>query len=225
MKSKVFLSIGILICVLIAACTKDNYDPPKSMLSGQVVYQGQPVGVRSNGVQLELWQPGYQFFTKIPIYVDQDGTFSAALFDGNYKLTRLKGNGPWADNTDTINIVVKGATTIDVPVQPYFVIANPTFQKSGTSVTASGKVNMVTAGKTVERVTFYIGSTQFVDATTNVAKDDKTGAALGDLSQPLTFSVAVPANVATKGYVYGRLGVKTTGVAELLYTPVQKIQL
>src|SRR4051812_34652244 len=108
MKSKVFLSIGILICVLIAACTKDNYDPPKSMLSGQVVYQGQPVGVRSNGVQLELWQPGYQFFTKIPIYVDQDGTFSAALFDGNYKLTRLKGNGPWADNTDTINVVVKG---------------------------------------------------------------------------------------------------------------------
>lgn len=225
MKIKSLVGIALGLNVFILGCKKDNYDPPSSMLSGQVVYQGQPIGLRSNGVQLELWQSGYQLFSKIPVYINQEGKFSAALFDGDYKLTRLKGNGPWIDNADTINVHVSGATTVDVPVQPYFVIKTQTIQKSGTAVTASVKVDKVVATAAVERVSFYISSNQFVDANLKDGFDDKSGTAVADLSQNINLSIAPSATLVTKGYVFGRVGVKITGVAEMVYGPVQKIQL
>ncbi|RIV23573.1 DUF3823 domain-containing protein [Fibrisoma montanum] len=209
--------------VMLAGCEKDNFEPPKSTLTGRVVYDNQPVGVRTNGVQLELWQPGFQLFTKIPVYVAQDGSFSASLFDGDYKLVRLRGNGPWVDNTDTINVQVRGAATVDVPVLPYYVIRNEKFQRSGTTLTATCQVAQATTGRAVERVTMYVGATQFVDINNNAGRVDLTGAALADLSKPLAFSMAVPGSLVGKGYFYGRIGVKTVGVAEMLYTPVMKI--
>ena len=215
---------GLLVgTVMLAGCEKDNFEPPKSTLTGRVVYENQPVGVRTNGVQLELWQPGFQLFTKIPVYVAQDGSFSASLFDGDYKLVRLRGNGPWVDNTDTINVQVRGAATIDVPVQPYYVIRNEKFQRSGTTLTATCQVSQATTGRALERVTLYVGGTQFVDINNNAGRVDLTGAALADLSKPLAFSLAVPGSLISKGYFYGRIGVKTVGVAEMLYTPVMKI--
>lgn len=210
--------------VLLTSCEKDNFAEPSASIKGRVVYENQPVGVRTNGVQLELWQPGYQLYTKIPVMVAQDGTFSATVFDGNYKLVRLRGNGPWVDNSDTINVSVKGSITVDVPVQPYFVIRNEKFQRSNNTLTASAQVSQVTAGRAIERVTFYVSSTQFVDINNNVGKVDKTGTALADLSKPLDFSLPVPGVVA-KSTCYGRIGVKTVGVAEMIYTPVQKISL
>jgi hypothetical protein len=225
MKIKFLFGIGLGLLTVLPACKKDNYSPPSSTLTGQVIYQGQPLGVRSNGVQLELWQSGYQLFNKIPVYVSQDGKFSATLFDGDYKLTRLKGNGPWVDNTDTINVHVGGTTIVDVPVQPYFIIKTQSFQKSGSAVTASVKVDQVVSTAKIERVSFYIGSTVLVDANIKEGFDDKTGVALADLSQPLNFTITPSAALAAKGYVYCRVGVKTTGVAEMVYSPVQKIQL
>ncbi|ARK09145.1 DUF3823 domain-containing protein [Fibrivirga algicola] len=209
--------------ILMTSCQKDNFEPPKSTLTGRVIYENQPVGVRTNGVQLELWQRGYQLFTKIPLLVGQDGTFSAVLFDGDYKLVRLRGNGPWVDNTDTIAVQVRGSATIDVPVQPYFVIRNPTVQRSGTNLTGSCTVAQATAGRAIERVTMYVGTTQFVDATNNVGSVNLTGTALADLSKPLALSLALPTAVSSRAYFYARIGVKTVGVAELLYAPVQKI--
>lgn len=211
--------------ILLAGCAKDNFDPPSSTLTGRVVYQDQPVGVRTNGVQLELWQRGYQLFTKIPIFLAQDGSFSASLFDGDYKLVRLRGNGPWVDNTDTIEVQVRGAAKVDVPVQPYYVIRNEKFQKSGNAITATCNVARAIAGKDVERVTLYLGATQFVDINNNAGRVDKAGADLADLTKELSFSLNLPAAVVSKGYAYGRIGVKTVGVAEMLYTPVQKITL
>ncbi len=211
--------------VLLAGCAKDNFEPPTSTITGRVVYENQPVGVRTNGVQLELWQRGYQLFTKIPVQVAQDGSFSATVFDGDYKLVRLRGNGPWVDNTDTIAVQVRGAAQVDVPVQPYYVIRNATVQKVGTNLTATATVSQATTGRAIERVTLYVGATQFVDINNNAGRADLTGTALADLSKPLSFSMALPTTVTSKGYSYGRIGVKTVGVAEMLYTPVQKITL
>src|SRR5438105_1762586 len=124
MKIKILSSLIIAFVIIFTGCKKDNYSPPGSTITGRVIYQSQPLGVRSNGVQLELWQHGFQLFSKIPVYLAEDGTFSASVFDGNYKLTLLKGNGPWADKTDSIDVTVKGAATVDVPVDPYFIIKN-----------------------------------------------------------------------------------------------------
>lgn len=223
MKTIVFNLLAVTI--FLASCQKDNFVEPNASLKGRVIYENQPVGVRTNGVQLELWQPGYQLFSKIPVQIAQDGSFSASLFNGNYKLVLLRGNGPWVDNADTINVSVQGAATVDVPVKPYFIIRNEKMQKSGANLTASCLVSQATTGRAIERVTFYVSTTQYVDVNNNVGKVDKTGADLTDLTKEMAFSLAVPASVTSKGYCYGRVGVKTVGVAEMLYTPVQKITL
>ena len=219
-----FTSLLVAGALFLAGCAKDNVDPPKSSLTGRVVYQDQAVGVRTNGVQLELWQRGYQLFTKIPVFVAQDGTFSATLFDGNYKLVRLRDNGPWVNNTDSINVEVRGNTVVDVPVQPYFVVRNATFSNAGNVITASCQVSQAMSGRNIESVTLFVNTTQFVDTNNSlIGQVGKSGAALSNLSQPLTYSYTLPSNVRSVCYV--RIGVKTQGVGELYYSPVQKIML
>ncbi|MBD0350409.1 MAG: DUF3823 domain-containing protein [Flavisolibacter sp.] len=229
MRNIFLATVSLALFVLVAGCKKDNYEPPKSQLTGQVVFQGQPVGVRSGGVQLELWQPGPQFelwkSTKIPVYVAQDGTFSAMLFDGDYKLTRLKGNGPWVDNTDTINVQVRGATTVDVPVDAYFVVKGETFQKSGSNISATFSLQRGNTSKNLEEVRLYLGQTIITDQNNNVANATKAASTITNLTQPINLSVALPASFADKDYVFARVGVKTAGVAELAFSMPQKIAL
>ena len=50
----------------------------------------------------------------------------------------------------------------------------------------------------------------------------KSGTALSNLSQPLVYSFTLGANV--RGPIYARIGVRTQGVGELFYSPVQKIE-
>lgn len=225
MKRLFLSSITILLVILLAGCEKDNFKEPTSVLKGRIVYQNEPLSLRSDGVQLELWQAGFQLYTKIPVFVAQDGTFSASLFDGEYKLTRLRGNGPWADNTDTINVSVKGNTVMDVPVDPYFVLRNPTFQKSGNNITGRVNLQRVNTSRNLEFVRIYVGQTMITDQVNNAGTATVTASAITDLTQPVNLSVAIPASLATKDFVYARIGVKTLGVAELVYTQPQKIQL
>ncbi|PKK36865.1 hypothetical protein BWI96_08160 [Siphonobacter sp. SORGH_AS_0500] len=218
------LILGSLLALVgLAGCVKDNFDAPQSNLTGQVVYNNLPVGVRSNGVQLELWQHGYAAFTKVPVYVDQDGSFSATLFDGDYKLVLLRGNGPWVANSDTIQVNLRGNMSVNVPVTPYYTVGSATYTKNGNTITATTKINQVVASQAIERVTFYLGATQFVDINNNAARVDLTGTALADLSKNLTLTLNVPNNLG-KAYAYGRIGVKTAGVGEMLYSPVQEIK-
>lgn len=211
--------------LLAASCKKDNYDPPASQLTGRVLYQNEAVGVRGQGgVQLELWQRGEYFRNKIAVFVAQDGTYSATLFDGDYKLTRLRDNGPWQNNTDSIDVKVRGNTIVDVPVQPYYVVRNATFTKMGSAITASGLVSQAAAGRTIESVTLFVNNTQFVDTNNSlVGNTTKSGADVSNLTQPLNFSLTLPSTV--RNAVYARIGVKTQGVNELFYSPVQKITL
>lgn len=59
MKTKI-LFIVACVSFLLASCEYDNYDAPSAKLSGRVLYNDAPVGVRTNGTQLELWQDGYE---------------------------------------------------------------------------------------------------------------------------------------------------------------------
>ena len=214
----------IILFSLIAlfSCKKDNYEEPTSRLSGRVIFQNQPVGVRSDGVQLELWQRGYALFTKIPVYVAQDGTFSATLFDGDYKLVRLRGNGPWIDNTDSISVKVNGNTQVDVPVVPHFNLNNVSFSKSGNTVTATFTVQQVTAASQLERVNIYLGTTMIVDNTRQDVSAEKVAADVV-IGQPGTISVTIPAALASRNFMYARVAVKTNGVGEALFSAPYRI--
>jgi len=231
-----FILILIVTSVLLYyGCKMDNYDPPKSMLTGTIVYNGIPVGVRSNGTQLELWQYGFKLRSKIAVYIAQDGTYSTRLFDGNYKLVRLAG-APWANMpTDSIDVTVKGNTVVDVPVTPYFVITGETFTLNkavgDTNITATCSITKVGTSN-ISNLTLYIGITNIVDNTNTAQSAAISGAALTDLSTPKTVKVKLISTGTTplifmnqRPYVYARLGIQISGVGERYFTPVQKITL
>lgn len=207
-----------------AGCAHDNFNAPESMLSGRVVYDGRAVGVRNNGPQLQLWQDGYPLKSAIPVYLNQDGTFSASLFDGQYKLVR-KGDSPWLQQaTDTVLVNVKGNTNIDVPVTPYFTITGDSFQKSGNTITARFVVNKVVPSANVELVRLYMGKSILTD---QVQRELRVDGNIGGLvfGQQTVIAGELPDNLKNLDYVYVRLGIKSTAASEYLYTPIQKIAL
>ncbi|TDH19978.1 DUF3823 domain-containing protein [Segetibacter sp. 3557_3] len=215
--------VGALILLLLSACEKDNLKEPTSVLSGNVTFQGQPIGVRSDRVQFEIWQRGFAFFTKIPLNIAQDGSFKATLHDGDYKLVRLPNAGPWLNNTDTINVSLKGTASVDIPVEPYFVIKNPSFTRNGTNVSATFTVEQNgTHSRTLEAIKFFLGRYYILDLGNNAASRDAAGLVLG---QPITITLAIPPAIANDDFIFARVGVKTRDIGEYLYTVSERIQL
>lgn len=211
-----YLIIASLLLIISAGCKKDNFEKPASTLSGHVVYDKNALGLRSNGVQVELWQHGYALFSKIPVYVGQDGAFSAVLFDGDYKLVLRQGNGPWLDNADSIDVKVSGSTNVDITVKPYFIITNASFAKSGTQLTASVSVQQINNNLPLEAVSLYIGNTNIVDQVNSI----KSVSVTPDISQNVNIQMTLPADAA----YFARIGVKTAGVAEQVYSQVQEVK-
>ncbi len=224
MKNTILSVTAILLLFVLVGCEKDNYGAPGSVLSGKVMYQDQAVGVRSNGTQLELWQYGFKLRAKIPVYIAQDGTYKATLFDGEYKLVRLSG-APWENQpTDTINVTVKGNTVFNVPVVPYFIIKNASFQKENNSVTAKFVIEKVSQTQNLELARLYLGKTTIVDQNNNDANSSLPVASI-TVGQETSITVEIPSKLASADYVFARIGVKTAGVGEQFYSSPQKIQL
>lgn len=217
---------SLLLVVLAggSGCEKDNYEEPESLLTGRVVFEGQPIGVRSNGVQLELWQHGYAFFSKIRVFVAPDGTFSARLFDGDYKLTRQNG-GPWLNSPDSIDVQVRGNTVIDVPVTPYTFVKSATYQRNGTTITATANLQTVSTANPLESVRLYVFRTAMIDDVNQSARTITEASAIPNVNQPVVMNVTVPEALANLEAVYVRVGVKTAGVNELAYSAPERIAL
>ena len=222
MKLTVYTFCASLI-IFLSACEKDNLKEPASILSGNVTFQGQPIGVRSDRVQFEIWQRGFAFFTKIPLNIAQDGSFKATLHDGDYKLVRLPNSGPWVNNTDTINISLRGASTVDITVEPYFVIKNASFTRNGTNVSATFTIEKNgTHSRIMEVTRVFLGRYYILDLGNNAANKDGAGVVLG---QPITVTLAIPTAIANDDFIFARVGVKTRDIGEYLYTASQKLQL
>lgn len=224
MKMKILNLLVAAVCLLLVGCEYDNYEAPKSMLTGRVVYEGSPLAVRNNGPKFELWQDGFPLRSKIDVFFDQDGSFSASLFDGEYKLVRM-GDSPWLHQaTDTIVVQVKGNTTIDVPVTPYFTITNETYQSSGSSITAQFTVNKIVPTANIELVRLYIGGSILTDQVRHELRVDANVSNIL-LGQPVTLVGELPDNLKNLDFVFARVGVKSTVSSEYIYTQVQKIAL
>ena len=231
MKNKFYFIIGAVIAVLFSSCKKDNYEAPEADFTGRIVYKGEAINVQYRQVNFELWQSGFGNYSALNIYVNQDGNFSAKLFDGNYKLVFSPNQGPflWKKNAagkqDTIAVNISGNKVMDIEVMPYYMIR-------GASLTAaSGKVNgfcklekIITDAnaKDIESVSLYINKTQFVDGGNNIGVQELKGAAIADLNN-LSMSVNIPAIVPTQNYVFARIGVKIAGVDDLIFTPATKV--
>lgn len=215
----------VTLCILtLTGCQLDNYDEPKSMLSGKVVFDGQVIGVRTDGTSFALWQDGYDFKSEIPVHIAQDGSYSVALFDGDYKLTR-KGGAPWEEQRgDTILIKVKGNTVYDVVVKPYFVIRNESYSKQAETITAKFIIQKGVETANLSEVKLYVGKSILTDEKQHeaVANCELSTITIG---QEVTVTATIPTGLKNANYVFARIGVRSTASGEFCYTQSSKIAL
>lgn len=221
----------VALGAIFASCDKDNYAEPKTSLTGNIVYKGQPIGVEYGQTRLQLWQPGFGKTGAIDVAIDQDGSYSAVLFDGNYKLVFVKNDGPWqtivkdAAGKDTTFIDLRGNQQLDIEVVPYYMFKSATIKGGEKKVNATVALDKIVTGvdaKDIERVSLYISKTMFVSRANNVGAKDMGGADIKDMNN-ISLSVDVPAITPTQDYVYARVGVKIAGVEDMLFSKVEKV--
>jgi hypothetical protein len=236
MKIAFYYILLLAFIVTAASCKKDNYDAPGSKLEGRIVYQGEPINVEYNQVPFELYQYGFGAVGPIGGTFDQDGSYSMLLHNGEYKLIIPNNQGPFkwkqtsVGNPDTTVIQLNGSQTLDIEVTPYYMIRNPQLAASGGAVTGSFKIEKIitdASAKNIESVNLYINKTAFVSGAGayNVGSSSKAGSAITDPNN-VSLTVTVPSAVSsTQNYVFARIGLKIAGVDDLIFSPIQKIQL
>jgi hypothetical protein len=235
---KTFAYIALMLSAL--SCKKDNYEAPSSTLSGHITYNGVPVNISSKDVTFELWEPGWGKNGAINVNVKEDGSYSALLFNGNYKLIIPPSQGPFRSVTnpetksDTMLLVINGDRQLDIEVMPYYMIRDAKMELNGTTAVVSNcrleKIITDVNAREVETVYLYLNQTQFVDATNYVARTSLAGTDIADPAN-VQLSVNIPAVISGNGttgdqdYVFARIGVKISGVEDLLFSEVQQINL
>jgi hypothetical protein len=233
MKFKIHYIILLAIAFGVQSCKKDNYEAPTSTLNGRIMYNGEEIGLEFNQVPVELYQPGFGKSGAIGATFDQSGGYSYLLFDGQYKLIIPNGQGPfrWQENAnggrDTLNVSVSGNKTLDLEATPYFMVRNAVYTVSGTTLSATCRVDQIINGvdaKNIESVTLFINKTMFVSRADNFANTELAAAAITNPAS-INLSVTIPSITPTQNYVYARVGLKISGVEDMIFSPLEKIQL
>ncbi len=179
MKSFLKYTIAVLTIFNIWSCKKDNYDPPKSTLTGKLVYKGEAIGVEYDRVPVQLYEYGFGALGSINGTFDQDGSYSFLLFDGEYKLIIPNNQGPFkpkvkaAGVPDSMNVSLKGNQTIDVEVIPYYMIRDPKISLASGKVTGTFRAEKIVvdaSAKDIETVYLYINKTQYVSGADQIAQ-------------------------------------------------------
>lgn len=225
MKIEIFKALSaFLLLILFTSCGKDNYDEPTSLLSGKVVYKGEALQVRGTDerVRLQLYQDGFQNYSPIDVFVGQDGSFSAMLFNGEYKMVTRDNNGPWVNSRDTIRITVNGNTVQDMEVTPFFTITAADMKLLDKKVTATFTVNQIVQDREIERIILLLNKTQFVDDDIRIQRVDYTDDNVKTGS--LTFTFDINDDAAKTAILYGRICVWTKGADQGIYSPVIRLK-
>lgn len=232
MKNRIKYIAGLFCLTLgLASCEYDNYEEPKLLFEGNLVYQGEPIGVSYNDVYFELWEEGWQTFGNIGVAVDQDGSFSSVLFSGDYKLIIPANQGPFMNipnaetNSDTIPLNLKGSLDMDIEVLPYYMLRDVSISGNSSTVNADFSLEQIITdenAKGINEVVLYLSKSTFVDGRTSISSTRIGGGDIDDLSN-IQLSTEVPNMTPTQGYVFARIGVRIDGVEDMLFSPVQRI--
>ena len=222
---KIIYSFSIIsLLILFSGCGKDNYDEPESTLTGRITYNGEAINVRGTDerVRLQLYQDGYDKHDPIEVFVGQEGTFSAKLFNGQYKMVTRNNNGPWVNTRDTTLITVNGSTTIEFKVTPYFTISNAEISLSGNTMNASLTINRIVPTAEIDRVILLLNSTTFVDDGFNVLRKDFTG---NDVKTgQVNYTAELNEKALNAKFLFGRICVWTKGADQGIYSQVVKLK-
>jgi len=212
-------------------CKKDNYDAPSSTFKGRLTYKGDAVNVEYNQVPFNLYQPGFGKTGPIVGTFQQDGSYSTLLFNGNYKFTIPPNQGPfmWKElgpgKRDTLAVTISGNQTKDIEVTPYYMIRNAQITAGGGNVTAVFNIEKVITdanARGIDRVNLYINKTQFVSGGDQIAATELAGSAITSLNN-ISMSVNIPGISPTQNYVFARVGIKISGVEDMIFSPLVKV--
>lgn len=206
---------------LLTSCGLDNVDAPASKLMGKITYKGASIGVRGSGeaVRLQAYQDGYDLNNSFDIFVAQDGTFEATVFDGVYKVVCRDNNGPWLNTRDTLTVNVSGTTACEYPVTPYYMIENETITLSGNVLNTSCLVKKIAGDKPIERVMLLVSKTSFVDDVNQIARKDWEKPEAGTLNLSMDISGHQPEKA-----LFARIGVKIEGVGDAIYSTIVRLK-
>lgn len=219
-----YIFLIMMAAFVLTSCGLDNYDAPQSRLHGRITYNGETLGLRGTGeaVRLQLYQDGYELRDNIQVFVGQDGTFEAMLFDGEYKLVTRNQNGPWVNTRDTIVVNLKGSAEVEVKVTPFFTISNETITLNGSVLNASFNVNKIVSTANIDYVTLLVSKTSFVDDATNIARKDFKDQQAGALN--LSMDMSGNANFAAAKALFARVGVRTVGADQAIYSDIVRLK-
>ncbi|MEN7548015.1 DUF3823 domain-containing protein [Rapidithrix thailandica] len=219
------IHLYILLCLvgLSGACAYDNYDEPASVLTGQLLYEGKPVGVKNAEITLDVYEPGWPFREAIPVNVNQDGTFSAQLFESQYKIVRRKDVGAFVNDLDTTEVIVHSHTVQDIEVLPFFFIEEPQYTVNTGILNASFHVEQPVTGKELESIEVYVSTTRFCDAENNQLRFVLLAEEVENL-EAVTIEGEL-GELSNREYVFVRIGVKSLSQTARNYSLVRKIHL
>lgn len=210
-------AVLLVLAWVLAACAIDNMDEPKSHVSGKIVYQGKPIGVRASGgaVKLEIWQSQFGASAAMDVYVAQDGSFSAMIYDGPCRLVAKDGVGPWKNTHDTIRFDMNGSVELEYPVVPYFTINDEKYTLSADSVlTATFRVDRIVDDATIQACGLIVNRTRFVDMTSS----DGSVAGMMDGDGMVTATFDIKQLMREQKFLFARVYVKIKDVEEAIYS-------
>lgn len=218
--------------ILLASCKYDNYSPPSSRFTGAIMYKNDSINVSYNDVTFQLWQSGFGKLTPINVTVDQNGSFSALLFNGDYQLIFPAGQGPFISlinaktNSDTIPVHIQGNTNLEIQVLPYYMIMDPQFSVSDSTVHATCKLEKIitdSLAQDIQSVSLYLSKTLFDDSRTSVSTTNINGSDITDMNN-IALSATIPAMIPTQHYIFARIGVKINNVEDMIFSPVVELE-
>lgn len=231
----VFVSVSFL---LVSSCSKelDNRKYPQSRISGKFLYNGQPMQIMgtssdvvgTNMLQLTQTGPGTYTSGYIKMFTKGDGTYTILTFDGDYSLAVTPGKGPWQPVASPIEINLKGeAKDVDFNVTPYFWISNYKATYQDSVFTAAFNLEKVVPSANLEKVVIYFGTTNIVDITSKFVERAYTNIVPGAVTLSFdlkTLTKAEKAILSTTGFTFARIGIKTRGVSDLLYSTTSQLK-
>jgi hypothetical protein len=215
--------IIVAIAALITSCSLDNYDPPSSLLTGAVTFNGQNLNLDHGNITFNLFQDGYEKNGPIAVSVAGDGTFSALVFDGTYHLYNIDDNGPWANDIAPIDIIIKGNTTINVEVHPYYLIENVTIALNGTDIKALCSVSEITSGKNAKQIFLAVGRTQFINDQSYSYLERKVVNSV-NVGGSHSFTIDASEFVDSYDCLWARIGLEVAGLEKFIYSKPVRIK-
>jgi len=138
----------------------------------------------------------------------------------------------WRDNAaggrDTLAVTVSGNQTLDLQVVPYYLIRNAAYTVAGRVVTANFSIDKIITdanAKNIEKVFLFVNKTQFVSGTNyNIANAELLPVAITNPAS-VSMNVTVPAITPVQNYVFARVAIQIAGIEDLIFSPLQKVQL